>query len=179
VNKKFIVIIAAFTITVPGFMLFSYWYLGIFSSMSASAVVKYSASAYVGLHNGDYNKTGEQVVKTSRILRSYAFNCKPILIYFENAISVGKPYLKSAGGCIVESAIPPHVVQALKKNGVEVQKFVIPVGQRLATYGQTAVGLRKVWTELARLTDRGVQLKFPLLQIIHENGENEFLIATE
>ncbi|HNJ67477.1 MAG TPA: hypothetical protein PKW28_16400, partial [Turneriella sp.] len=59
--------------------------------------------------------------------------------------------------------------------------LVAPHGIRRTGRGvsnaQTAVGLRKVWTEIARLSEQGRQLQFPLVQRIREDGTNEFLIG--
>lgn len=178
-NKKFILIITAFTLTVPGFFLFSYWHLGIFSSVAVNPLDGYSAVFYGGHHQGDYNKTGGEVVKTRRLLQSLATECQPVLVYFENAMTTGKPNLRSAGGCILQSQPAGQVLAALKKDGREPIQLEIKKGYRLTTYGQTAVALRKVWTELSRLVDKGKVLKFPLVQLVRENGDSEFLIGIE
>ncbi len=177
-NKKFILIIAAFTLTVPGFFIFSYWYLGIFSAVEITEVRDYTATVYAGRHQGDYNKTGGEVVKTKRLLESLFLACEPVLVYFENAITTAKPNLQSAGGCIVPAVVTPAVAKILKAQGREPIQIAIGEGYRLKTYAQTAVALRKIWTELARLSDKGVVLRFPLVQLIRENGDSEFLIAT-
>ena len=178
-NKKFILIIAAFTITVPGFFLFSYWFLGIFSSMETRPLKDFKLVIYAAENNGDYNKTGEKVVLTRKLLLSYAIACKPVLVYQENAITTGKPYLRSLGGCSVSEALPVHVVTALSKAGMRRYEFAIPKGLTLTTYAQTAIALRKVWNELARLSEKGVELKFPLIHSVHDDGTNEFSIAVE
>jgi len=178
-NKKFILIITAFTLTVPGFFIFSYWYLGIFSGVEVTGLGGYSAVVYGGQHQGDYNKTGGEVVKTRRLLQTLATECQPVLIYFENAMTTGKPNLRSAGGCILEAKPAAHVLAALKKDGREAINVEIKKGYRLTTYAQTAVALRKVWTELARLVDKGIVLRFPLVQLVRENGDSEFLIGIE
>jgi hypothetical protein len=41
------------------------------------------------------------------------------------------------------------------------------------------VGLRKVWTEIARLSEQGTELQFPLVQRIYEDGTNEFVIGVK
>lgn len=176
-NKKFILIIAAFTITVPGFFIFSYIYLGVFSSAERSEGQTFAATVYAGEHRGDYNKTGESVVQTRRLLQSFALPCEPVLIYFENAITMGKPYLRSAGGCITEKNLPAHVLKALASEGKK--PFVLNIGPayKFTIYAQTAIALRKIWTELARITDTGRELKFPLVQIVRPNGDNDFFIG--
>jgi len=176
-NKKFILIIAAFTITVPGFFLFSYLFLGVFSGVERSDLKNFSIAVYAGDHSGDYNKTGEQVVKTQRLLASFASPCEPVLIYYNSAITTGKPYLKSAGGCIAEKNLPKHVVQALTEQQRHLVEIKIDSGYKFTVYAQTAIALRKIWTELARVTDSGKELKFPLVQIVRATGENEFYIA--
>lgn len=176
-NKKFMLVIAAFTLTVPGFFLFSYWYLGIFSSVEISEITDYNAVVYAGRHQGDYNKTGGEVVKTRKLVMANGLACEPVLVYFENAITVGKPNLHSAGGCVVNGALLPHVLQALRDQNREKISLKIHKGYRLKTYAQTAVALRKVWTELARLSDKGINLQFPLVQLVRENGDSEFLIG--
>lgn len=176
-NKKFILIIAAFTITVPGFFLFSYWFLGIFSGMDIQPLKDFKLVVYASEHNGDYNKTGEKVVQTRKLLLSYAIPCKPVLVYYENAITTGKPYLRSLGGCSVSEILPAHVTAAMSKNGIQRYEFDIRNGYTLKTYAQTAIALRKVWNEIARLSDKGVDLKFPLLHMVHDDGTNEFVIA--
>jgi hypothetical protein len=178
-TKKFVLIIAAFTITVPGFFLFSYWFLGIFSGMTTSAIRDFHLTFYAGRHYGDYNKTGEEVVKTRRLLLSHGLPCKPVLVYFDNAINVGKPYLKSAGGCENNSELPKKVLDLLAAAKIEKMTVDISTGYKLSTYAQTAVALRKSWTELARLSDAGVELTFPMVQLVHENGDNEFIIASK
>lgn len=176
-NKKFVLIIAAFTITVPGFFLFSYWFLGIFSSMEIQPLKDFKLVVYAGEHNGDYNKTGEKVVLTRKLLLSHSIECKPVLIYQENAITTGKPYLRSLGGCGTAQTPPAQVITEMSKTGIRRYEFDIRSGYRLKTYAQTAVALRKVWNEIARLTEKGVDLKFPLLHIVHDDGTNEFVIA--
>lgn len=176
-NKKFVLIIAAFTITVPGFFLFSYMFLGVFSGVERSDVKNFSIAVYAGDHSGDYNKTGEQVVKTQRLLASFASPCEPVLIYYDSAITTGKPYLKSAGGCIAEKNLPKHVIQALAEQQRRLIEIKIDSGYRFTVYAQTAIALRKIWTELARVTDSGKELKFPLVQIVRATGENEFYIG--
>lgn len=176
-NKKFILIILVFTVTVPGFFLFSYWFLGVFSGVTQSDVKNFSTTFYGIEHQGDYNKTGEGVVKTMRLLESYAFPCAPILLYRDNAITVGKIYLKSVGGCITDNNLPAHVVKALNNAKMLRYDVRIETGYRFATYAQTAIALRKVWPEIARLTDKGDELKFPLVQLVKPTGDNEFLIA--
>jgi hypothetical protein len=176
-NKKFILIIAAFTITVPGFFIFSYIYLGVFSGATRSEGQTFAATVYAGEHRGDYNKTGEQIVQTRRLLQSYALPCEPVLVYFENAITVGKPNLKSAGGCITEKNLPAHVVKDLAAQGKKPYEIKITPAYKFTIYAQTAIALRKIWTELARLTDAGRELQFPLVQIVRPNGDNDFFIA--
>lgn len=176
-NKKFVLIIAAFTVTVPGFFLFSYLYLGVFSGVERSDKQNFSAVVYAGEHRGDYNKTGEQVVKTQRLLQSFAMPCEPVLIYFDSAITVGKPYLKSAGGCITEKNIPPHVLTALNRENRIPVKIHIEAGYKFSVYAQTAIALRKVWTEIARVTDSGKEVKYPLVQIVRESGQNDFFLG--
>jgi hypothetical protein len=176
-NKKFILVIVAFTLTVPGFFLFSYWYLGIFSSVDITEIDNFDAVIYAGRHQGDYNKTGGEVVKTRKIVMANGLVCEPVLVYFENAITTGKPNLHSAGGCRVNGAILPHVLQALRDQNREKIVLKVQKGYRLKTYAQTAVALRKVWTELARLSDKGINLKFPLVHLVRENGDSEFLIG--
>lgn len=177
-NKKFILIIAAFTITVPGFFLFSYWFLGIFSSMEIQPVKDFKLVVYAAENAGDYNKTGEKVVQTRKLMMSYAIVCKPVLVYQDNAITTGKPYLRSLGGCSVSESLPAHVLAALSKAGMKRYEFDIQKGYTLKTYAQTAVALRKVWNEIARLSEKGVELKFPLLHMVHDDGTNEFVIDT-
>lgn len=177
-NRKFILIIAGFTITVPGFFLFSYWYLGIFSSIEGAPLQPFVARVYAAEHSGDYNKTGEKVVQTRRLLKSYALPCQPVLIYHDNAIVTGKAYLKSSGGCITDEKLPAHVEAALRQNGMNAVSLKIPSGYQFKTYAQTAVALRKVWPEIARLTDKGAVLKFPLVHLVRDDGTNEFLIGT-
>jgi hypothetical protein len=92
-------------------------------------------------------------------------------------MTTGKPNLRSAGGCILEAKPAEHVLAALKKDGREAISIEIKKGYRLKTYAQTAVALRKVWTELARLVDKGVVLRFPLVQLVRENGDSEFSSA--
>lgn len=175
-NKKFWLIITAFTISVPGFIVFSYWYLGIFSSITVVESTPQKFTVYAADHSGDYNKTGEHVVRTSRILASYAFSCKPILIYFDSVITTGKPYLRSAGGCVVDAMLPKHVVQELAQQKITARTLDFKKPYKLSMYGQTAVALRKVWVEIARLTDKHIELKFPLVQLVHATGENDFLV---
>lgn len=177
-NKKFILIIVAFTVTVPGFFLFSYWFLGIFSSMEVTPLKNFKLDIYAAEHQGDYNKVGEKVVMTRKILMSYAIACKPVIVYHENAITTGKPYLRSLGGCSTAEIPPAHVVTAMLKAGIRRHEFNISSGYTLKTYAQTAVALRKVWNEIARLSEKGVDLKFPLLHLVHEDGTNEFAIAS-
>lgn len=178
-NKKFLLIIVAFTLTVPGFFIFSYWHLGVFSSVDVAPLTAYQAVLFGGRHQGDYNKTGGEVVKTKKLLKSLGAECEPVLVYFENAMNTAKPNLRSAGGCIVGTKLPASVQSALKKDGREAITLDIKKGYRLTTYAQTAVALRKVWTELARLADKGNVLKFPLVQLVRENGNSEFLIGVE
>lgn len=178
-NKKFLLIIVAFTLTVPGFFIFSYWHLGVFSSVDVAPLTPYSAVLYGGRHQGDYNKTGGEVVKTKQLLKRFGAECEPVLVYFENAMNTGKPNLRSAGGCIVGTNLPASVQAALKEEGRESITLDIKKGYRLTTYAQTAVALRKVWTELSRLVDKGNVLKFPLVQLVRENGNSEFLIGVE
>jgi hypothetical protein len=64
-NKKFILIMLAFTLTVPGFFIFSYWHLGIFADMTVTNLQEKHLTAIVRNHSGDYNKTGEEVVKAA------------------------------------------------------------------------------------------------------------------
>jgi len=177
-NKKFWLVITVFTISVPGFIIFSYWFLGIFSSITVSEVGAQKFTLWVGDHSGDYNKTGENVVKVSRIFASYALSCKPALIYFENAITTGKPYLKSAGGCIVgDEKLPAHVEKELL--AMKSRKLTLEMQQayKFTMYAQTAVALRKVWVEIARLTDKQREVKFPLIQIVQATGDNDFYLG--
>lgn len=167
----------AFTLTVPGFFIFSYWHLGIFADMAVADLGEAHISAVVRNHAGDYNKTGEEVVRVKRLLASYALPCEPILIYFDNAITTGKPYLKSAGGCITEQKIPAHVWAELRQQDMIAHETIIRAGFRFTMKAQVAVALRKVWTEIARITDRGTELRFPLVQIVRENGQNDFYIS--
>jgi hypothetical protein len=176
-NKKFILIIAFFTITVPGFFIFSYWYLGIFGSFERSEVTGYHFIAHAAPHTGDYNKTGEQVVKLRRILLSYALPCEPVLIYYDNVAEKGKPYLRSAGGCISEDRIPPHVLKELAAVGSRAIAIRIDHGARFIIHAQTAVALRKIWPEIIRMADAGAGLKFPLVQRIYDDGRSEFVIG--
>ena len=176
-NKKFILIIAAFTITVPGFFLFSYWYLGIFSNFEIASAENFQVAFYGAEHSGDYNKTGEKVVQTKRLLKAHAVECLPVLVYRDNAITTGKPYLRSWGGCILSEKLPAYVVTDLAKNGMNRHEFSFARGYRLRTYAQTAVALRKAWTEIARLSEHGANLDFPLFHRVHEDGTSEFYIA--
>lgn len=178
-NKKFILIITAFTLTVPGFFLFSYWHLGVFSGFEVAPLAPYKTVFYGGRHQGDYNKTGGEVVRTKRLLKELGAECTPVLVYFENAMTTGKPNLRSAGGCISDTNLSAGAKATLSKEGRETITLDIKKGYRLTTYAQTAIALRKVWTELARLVDKGVVLRFPLVQLVHENGNSEFLIGTE
>ncbi len=179
-NKKFLLIIVAFTLTVPGFFIFSYWHLGVFSSVEVAPLTgSYSAVLYGGRHQGDYNKTGGEVVKTKRLLINLGAECEPVLVYFENAMNTAKPNLRSAGGCIIATNAAPNLVAALKKEGREAITLDIKKGYRLTTYAQTAIALRKVWTELARLVDKGTVLRFPLVQLVRPNGDSEFLIGID
>lgn len=176
-NRKFILIMLVFTLTVPGFFIFSYWHLGIFSDMTVTELKGTRVAAIVRNRSGDYNKTGEEVVRVKRLLASYALPCEPVLIYFDSAITTGKPYLKSAGGCITEEKIPAHVQVELNKQDMRPIEVRIGAGYRLAMKAQTAVALRKVWTEIARITERGTELRYPLVQLVRESGLNEFYIG--
>jgi len=176
-NKKFILIIAFFTITVPGFFIFSYWFLGIFGSFERSEVTGYRILAHAAAHTGDYNKTGEQVVKLRRIFLSYALPCEPVLIYYDSVAEKGKPYLRSAGGCISEDKIPPHVLKELEAAGSRAIEVRVDRGIRFTIRAQTAVALRKIWPEIIRMTDAGTALKFPLVQRIYDDGRSEFVIG--
>lgn len=179
-NKKFWLIIAFFTLTVPGFMLFSYWYLGIFSPVQVSdSAEKIELVLIGGRVNGDYNKTGQEVVKTRRLLLEQGFPCEPILVYFDNAITTGKAYLRSMGGCIMPPNLPPQLLQTLLQTGREKHSIIMPRAIRIRTYAQTAVALRKVWKEIARLSEQNRKLVFPLVQRIGDDGGNDFLIGTE
>ncbi len=176
-NKRFWLLIAVFTLTVPGFIFFSYWYLGIFSAVRISAAGAFALRVIGGEVAGDYNKTGAEVVKTRQILAANGFSCDPVLVYYENAITTGKPYLRSAGGCVVEKELPDNLLKDMLRQGRQEFRVEFARGVRIETYAQTAVGLRKVWTEIARLTEQGRQLTFPLVQRIREDGTNEFLIG--
>jgi hypothetical protein len=176
-NKRFWLVIAIFTFTVPGFMLFSYWYLGIFSAVRISPAGALDLSVIGGQVAGDYNKTGAEVVKTRRLFEANGFGCEPVLVYFDNAITTGKPYLRSVGGCVLLSDLPENLLQELLKQGRQKYRVKFVRSVRIETYAQTAVGLRKVWTEIARFSEQGRQLKFPLVQRIRADGTNEFLIG--
>ncbi|MFZ5630432.1 MAG: hypothetical protein ACOY5B_14975 [Spirochaetota bacterium] len=176
-NKRFWFTIGIFTLTVPGFILFSYWYLGIFSPVRLSAASQHNLTVIGGEVSGDYNKTGAEVVKTRRLLEANGFACEPVLIYYENAITTGKPYLRSVGGCSLPTDLPARLSQELLRDGRQKRTVQFARGVRIETYAQTAVGLRKVWTEIARLSEQGRQLQFPLVQRIRDDGTNEFLIG--
>ena len=176
-NKKFWLVIAVFTLTVPGFILFSYWYLGIFSAVRISPASALDLTVIGGQVTGDYNKTGAEVVKTRQLLEANGFTCDPVLVYYENAITTGKPYLRSAGGCILAKELPENLLKDLLRKGRQRHRVEFARSVRIETYAQTAVGLRKVWTEIARLSEQGRQLQFPLVQRIREDGTNEFLIG--
>ncbi len=176
-NKKFILIIAVFTITVPGFFLFSYWFLGIFSSIEVSPLTDFHRTVFAAEHAGDYNKTGEKVVATRNFLLSYAIQCEPVLVYQQNAITTAKANLRSLGGCSTTEALPAHVAAAMPKAGITRHEFEIRRGYRFKTYAQTAIALRKAWNEVARLSEKGVALEFPLLHVVHADGMNEFAVA--
>jgi hypothetical protein len=176
-NKRFWLVIGVFTLTVPGFMIFSYWYLGIFSSVRLTPAREFEMTIIGGEVAGDYNKTGAEVVKTRRLLEDNGFSCEPALVYYENAITTGKPYLRSAGGCLLPKGLPEKLLKALLRDGREKRTVQFARGVRMEIYAQTAVGLRKVWTEIARLTEQGRQLQFPLVQRIRDDGTNEFLIG--
>lgn len=177
-NKKFWLVIAFFTLAVPGFMLFSYWYLGIFSPVQITETSeKIELTLIGGRINGDYNKTGQEVVKTRHLLLEQGFPCDAVLVYFDNAINTGKAYLRSMGGCLLPNNLPPQLLQSFLQAGREKQSIVISDAIRLRTYAQTAVALRKAWRELARLAEQNRRLVFPLVQRIGEDGDSEFLIG--
>lgn len=178
-NRKFWLAIALFTLTVPGFILFSYWYLGIFSSMEISEISDQEFTIAGGEVVGDYNKTGAEVVKTRRLFLEAGRKCEPVLLYSNNAITTGKPYLRSVGGCVLSSALTADQQKLLGNEKIQIQQVKIARGLRLRTYGQTAVALRKSWTEIARLTEQGNELVFPLVQLVRDDGTNDLLIAVK
>lgn len=176
-NRRFWLTLAVFTLAAPGFILFSYWYLGIFSQVRITPASSLEWSILAGGVAGDYNKTGAEVVKTRRLLEANGFPCEPVLVYLENAITTGKPYLRSAGGCILPKDLPANLLADFLRQGRQKHIVRFARGVRIETYAQTAVGLRKVWTEIARLSEQGRQLQFPLVQRVREDGTNEFLIG--
>jgi hypothetical protein len=178
-NKRFWLVIGIFTLTVPGFMIFSYWYLGIFSSVRLTPATEFEMTIIGGEVAGDYNKTGAEVVKTRRLLEANGFVCEPALVYYQNAITTGKPYLRSLGGCLLPKDVPARLLGELIRSGREKRTVEFSRSLRIKTYAQTAVGLRKVWTEIARLSEQGTKLQFPLVQRIYEDGTNEFVIGVK
>lgn len=168
---------AVFTLLVPGFIIFSYWYLGIFSGVRIAPSGAIDVTLIGGEVMGDYNKTGAEVVKTRHLLEANGFACDPVLVYYENAITTGKLYLHSVGGCALAKDLPESLLKDLLRQGRQKHAVRFARGVRIETYAQTAVGLRKVWTEIARLTEQGRQLQFPLVQRIRADGTNEFLLG--
>ncbi|HRP69478.1 MAG TPA: hypothetical protein PLY93_08105 [Turneriella sp.] len=178
-NKKFILIMLFFTLTVVGFFIFSYLFLGVFSDFKRTQNVSFNAVVYAGVHEGDYNKTGKEVVETRNIFLANGLTCTPILVYYDDVQKVGKPYLKSLGGCSAEKEPPTEVIKILREKNKMRYTFSLKRADQFSIYGQTAVVLRKIWPELVHLSEKGAKFKFPVLQVVHDNGDSDFYVEAE
>jgi hypothetical protein len=177
-NKKFLlIIVTAFTLTVPGFL---YFFILAFRCVQQrrrrtglSALQRRSSTA--ASHQGDYNKTGGEVVKTKQTAAkdSRQPNASRYSIYFENAMNTGKPNLRSAGGCIRRQRICPQSMcrRHLKEEGRE--SITHRYQKRLSAsplMRRQLLRSEKSGLNSRALSTKVIVLKFPLVQLVRENG---------
>ncbi|MCX7634019.1 MAG: hypothetical protein N2Z22_11875 [Turneriella sp.] len=169
-NRRFWVIVLVFTISVPGFMVFSYWHLGVFSSVEMALAEEKSLMMLVKPTRGDASKAAAAASELNRLFHSMGKRCTPVLVYFDDPQKTIKANLRAAGGCIAQEKF--FIVDpAAEWQTITLRKHLV-----LTTYAQTAVALRKVWRKLYGLRTQ-YDWQLPLVQVVQADGTNEFRIA--
>lgn len=174
---RFWLVIGFFTLTVPGFIFYSYWHLGVFSSITLESVANQKFILLGGVSQGDYNNTGAEVVKTRDIFNAASLRCRPALLYKDNPAKIVKPQLRSVGGCLVDEKDASAYMRQLKASGRVQSTAVFQNGIQISMYGQTAVALRRGIGEVERLAKEGRNPTYPLLQLVDDDGTNHFFIS--
>lgn len=176
---RFWLVIGFFTLTVPGFILYSYWHLGVFSSIAMKPVANQKFILIGGASQGDYNNTGAEVVKTRDFFNAASLHCRPALLYQDNPAKIVKPQLRSFGGCLVDENDAGAYLRQLKASGRLQATALFQDGMQISMYGQTAVALRRGIGEIERLTKEGRNPTYPLLQLVEDDGTNHFFISLQ
>lgn len=173
-KHKFILLMLFFTITVPGFLVFSAWQMGLFKTPEPS-LHNYAAQNFIGLpHRGEYQKAGEKISHLYRLFLEKKLACVTAAILHDDPEKVVKNMLRSSGGCI--STEIPKDLQA------PYERITIPAGEYLQVTmnAHPSVALRKGYGHLIKASrEKNLKVVFPIIQSNDEHGVFTFRILVQ
>ena len=90
---------------VPGLFIFVFYYTGAFHTVYIRETKKQAINIIGYIYMGNYQKTGEAIIKAKNVLHKYGQPCVPVAVFYSDESKVITKLRKSIGGCVITNQV--------------------------------------------------------------------------